>query len=55
MECSWARTKLTAAQLGTGTNNPFSKRLWERYTGLKILRTLVITQAVTFNKRWKTD
>ena len=31
MECSWARTRLTVAQLGTGTNNSFPKRLRERY------------------------
>jgi hypothetical protein len=55
MECSWARTKLTVAQLGTETNNPFPKRLRERYTGPQNMRTVVITQAVTFNKRWKTD
>jgi hypothetical protein len=46
---------LTVAQLGTGTNNQSPKRLRERYTGPQNLRTLVITPAVTFDKRWKTD
>jgi len=51
MECSWARTRLTVAQLGTGTNNSFPKRLRERYARPQNMRTLVITHAITF----KTD
>jgi hypothetical protein len=55
MECSWARTKLRVKQLGTGTNNPFPKRLWKRNTGPQNMRNLVTTQAIIFNKRWETD
>lgn len=40
MECSWARTKLTVAQLDKGTNNPSPKRIRGRYTGPQNMRTL---------------